>query len=154
MGTRSITKFYQIRYKEDGTKEKDFCGAFYRQFDGYLEGHGKELKELLKGKKIIDGIQDQTIKESFNGIGCMGAWLIGQLKGNEIGSVYMTNEEDSQSYDYTIFNSKDGDIMIMVESYDRVIYKGKIDDMPETEEEISEDILDDEETSEKRRKTQ
>lgn len=46
MGTRSITKFI-----EEG---KEICGL-YRQFDGYPEGHGKELAEFLQNMPIVNG---------------------------------------------------------------------------------------------------
>jgi hypothetical protein len=136
MGTRSVTKFYEV------CKGKErFLGALYRQFDGYLDGHGKELKEFLAGKKVINGISlSEDNSKCFNGIGCLGASTIARFK-TEIGGFYLTEENDEEEYNYKIwakmpdnvFDKPEGIIYIEVKNYDRLLYSGPIDDMPTRE---------------------
>jgi len=122
MGTRSTTKFYE-NYKG----EKYFIGGIYCQFDGYLSGHGKALRDYLKGKKIINGISGQTLREAFNGIDCLGAAVIAHLK-NKIGSVYLCTEENKQAYNYKIW--PEGESIFIEVECGEIIYSGNIDDMP------------------------
>jgi hypothetical protein len=77
--------------------------------DSYPTGLGQEIKDLLNGAKIVNGYGlNMDSPEYFNGMACLGAWLIGKLKlegyGGErretIGSVYLTNSKDRQEYNY------------------------------------------------------
>lgn len=52
MGTRSTTTFY------DGEKP---VWTFYRQYDGYPEGHGLELAAALAGRKMAVGGDIETM---------------------------------------------------------------------------------------------
>src|SRR5512137_2665413 len=99
MGTRSLTYFYH-----DG---KPFC-AFYRQMDGYPEGHGVELGEILAPITLVNGYQlDMKAGTHANGPGCLAAQVIAALK-TDIGSIYMItpNPEDHkegwQEYEYFV----------------------------------------------------
>jgi len=137
MGTRSLTKFVNV------SNGKEHCiGAMYRQFDGYLSGHGAELKKFLSGKKIINGIvANDNIYSCFNGLGCLGASVIKHFKDG-IGHIYLTTSDDNQEYNYKIwaeipegFEQPKGTIMVTVTNYkNEEIYSGPIDDMPTTEE--------------------
>ena len=83
MGTRS-----NVRFKEDGT----VIGCLYRQYDGYPEGMGQDLLDILPGgdPSIVNGFGPRSeIPHSFNGIPCLAAYVTGQLKGSQIGNVYM-----------------------------------------------------------------
>ena len=66
--------------------------TIYRQMDGYLTGLGQDIKDALNGGDVRIGngysTGDATPK-AFNGMGCMAAYLIGKLKGSDIGSVYI-----------------------------------------------------------------
>lgn len=71
MGTRSLTVF----------KERDEeIVVLYRQFDGYLDGHGKDLKEILSDYKIVNGytLEDEHNKVA-NGMGCLAMQVTAQL---------------------------------------------------------------------------
>lgn len=84
MGTRSVTKIY------NDVKKDELLVSIYRQFDGYISGHGYELKNLLSNKRLVNGFQsNMTTEIYFNGMGCMAAWLIGKLKGDNIGHIYI-----------------------------------------------------------------
>lgn len=113
MGTRSLTYFYQ-----DG---KPFC-CFYRQMDGYPEGHGVELGEILAPITLVNGYQmGQSAGDYANGPGCLAAQVIAKLKeAHGLGGIYMhnpnpeDNKEGWQEYEYYVhvntigegFNSK------------------------------------------------
>lgn len=80
MGTRALTVV-----QEDG---KDVI-VMYRQFDGYLDGHGRELAEFLKGVKIGNGIFGDKEMGSFaNGLGCLAAQIVAHFK-TEVGGFYL-----------------------------------------------------------------
>jgi len=79
MGTRCLTVIHDERDEE--------IAFLYRQFDGYPEGHGKELKDFLKGIKIINGIQDTRIGVA-NGANCLAAQIVAHFK-TEVGQFYL-----------------------------------------------------------------
>jgi hypothetical protein len=126
MGTRATTKFYH----KDNEGIKHYVGGIYRQYDGYVGGHGTELKDFLKGKKIINGIQEQTLDNAFNGIACMGAAVIAHLK-EEIGKIYLACEDNTCFYDYILWN-EDENIFIEIHIGDEIFYSGDINDMPDS----------------------
>jgi hypothetical protein len=133
MGKSSTTSFCEI-YED----KEHYVGAMYRQYDGYISGHGADLKKFLKGKKIVNGVGfGADMSKCFNGMGCLGASVIAHFK-KEIGSFYLTNPNDIQSYNYKIyayvpkkFEQPEGTINIKVTNYDdKIFYDGPIDDMP------------------------
>lgn len=94
MGTRSTTKIY------DGN---DLILSLYKQYDGYPDGWGKELKDFLKSGKFTNGFSSTDANSStvFNGIGCFALQLVSHFKGG-CGGLYATTAEDSQAYNYVI----------------------------------------------------
>lgn len=82
MGTRSLVEFQEF----DGTV---LC-TVYRQFDGYPDGMGLDLCEIIGDGRLKNGFgMDDVIPQTFNGMGCLTAYVIGKLKGNAIGNVYI-----------------------------------------------------------------
>lgn len=71
MGTRSLTVFKN----EDGQE----IAVLYRQFDGYLKGMGKDLKDFLKGKRLTNGIGAGD-EANFNGMSDLAVQTIAHLK--------------------------------------------------------------------------
>jgi hypothetical protein len=103
MGTRASVIFIE--------KNQPVC-AIYRQYDGYPEGLGAELKEIVKGGKSINGLgSDRTLGSHFNGAGCMFATMIAKLK-DEAGNVYMCNINDvgNQGEDYVYTVNEKGEV--------------------------------------------
>jgi hypothetical protein len=98
MGTRSTIKFYK-----DGV----FLCAIYQQYDGYLEGVGKELKHYIKSKPFVNGIGNN--RNVFNGAGCFVAQFISNFKV-EAGYLYITTEDNEQEFNYKVnlINSGEG----------------------------------------------
>ena len=103
MGTRSLT------YTYDGDGEKIIC--LYRQFDGYPEGHGLELADVL-------------LNTSNNGIECLSASIVAKLKTGW-GNVYLypvTSGDCGQEYEYHVYEDH-----VEIRGYpfeDRVIFSG------------------------------
>lgn len=78
MGTRSLTHILE---------NKDTLTTMYRQYDGYLSGHGKELAEFLKEIQIVNGYSSDT-NNIANGMGCLTAQLIAHFKDG-CGNIYI-----------------------------------------------------------------
>ena len=79
MGTRSLV--YVIDEK------KNILATIYRQYDGYPEGMGYDLYNVLAGRKLCS---DNDPKEYSNGIDDLAAYLIHELKDDcLIGNVYL-----------------------------------------------------------------
>ena len=90
MGTRSLTYFYN----EEDSKKPFMC--MYRQFDGYPEGHGKELGEFLTGLTIVNGFgTNDKAGTHANGMGCLAAQYIAKVK-TDIGNHYIVEPELQQ----------------------------------------------------------
>lgn len=130
MGTRSIT-----RIQENGKTIIDV----YRQFDGYVDGQGRDLANLLKDRKMTNGIMFGQENNVFNGAGCLAANIVWMMKKNDegaAGGVYV-HEADSENQEYTyIINVSTGEggdwghyvpdayPTITVIHYDETIFEG------------------------------
>lgn len=93
MGTRSTTTIF------DEDNKPLLC--FYRQMDGYYEGHGEELQNFLKEMVVVNGFGSGTPAKAANGMGCLAAQILAHFKQG-IGGIYVVPVGDSQEYNYTI----------------------------------------------------
>jgi hypothetical protein len=95
MGTRSKTTVFDERNKP--------ILSFYRQLDGYFEGHGEDLAKFLENRKIVNGygLKDSEAAKVSNGMSCLAASLIAHFK-KDIGGIYITSHDDDQEYNYDI----------------------------------------------------
>ena len=86
---------------------KTAIACLYRQYDGYIDGHGQDVAKFLAGKGITNGLDG----EKFNGIGDLGIRLFTALKGdaNEGGSFYLQAPDVHNLEEYNYFVSIDGD---------------------------------------------
>ena len=111
MGTRSITKVTQ----EDGKVQ---LVAMYRQYDGYPDGHGLELCEFLKNKKIINGIPIGEPTENLaNGMGCLAAQMVAYFK-TDVGGIYLDPGFSTHiDYSYEIYLSENNEIRLKMWSW-------------------------------------
>lgn len=103
MGTRSITKVMM---------DNKVLVCIYRQLDGYPEGMGADLVDFCKDRTIVNGFGTNTPAKANNGIDCFAASLIGYLKKDQIGGIYIcfadtTANECDAEYEYTISQSND-----------------------------------------------
>lgn len=108
MGTRSLT----IIKDESGTE----ILTLYRQFDGYPEGHGRQLAKFLNGFKVCNGISSYEDPKLANGAGCLAAQVVAYLKRpmktwdgkrhGPVGNVYIYPQgtrDVGEEYIYTVY---------------------------------------------------
>lgn len=126
MSTRSLTRIIDNEFDTN-----ELLCVIYRQFDGYPEVHGAELKEFLKDKTIVNGISATLDKNKYlaNGAGCLAAQLIAHLKDG-VGNIYIEQPslETTQEYVYTITTKSEHPIKLTVQRRNKVIYDGTIND--------------------------
>ena len=111
MGTRSLTFVY------DGDVP---VINIYRQYDGYPSGHGHELAQYLDSKNLVNGFGEQNSFEA-NGMGCLAAQLIVQLK-HGVGGIYIypvSSTDCFQEYEYHVYEDK-----VIVKDPTAVIFEG------------------------------
>ena len=92
MGTRSTTKIY-----ENG----QLLLALYKQYDGYTDGWGQELKDFLHKGVFVNGFNGTKGDLEFNGVGDFVLLLVKEFKEGT-GGLYATTEEDEQQYNYVV----------------------------------------------------
>lgn len=112
MGTRCLTVFTDERDRE--------LVVMYRQFDGYLDGHGKELADFLSGMKIVNGMTGDEPPKFANGMSCLAAQTVCNFK-TEPGGIYLYPAETrdcGEDYIYFVSGKVGEEPMIKVDDYD------------------------------------
>jgi hypothetical protein len=110
MGTRSLTWVYDTYTNEDGNKQHEPIIKLYRQYDGYVSGHGLELAEWLSQYRVVNGLGllDEGVKVA-NGMGCLAAQLVANFKDGP-GQFYLyapvLGRDNWQEYEYHIYADK------------------------------------------------
>ena len=107
MGTRSLTTFVETYKDNSGKKVKNEIVTMYRQYDGYMEGHGKDLANFLAGGKLVSGI-GMDDKVVFNGMGCLSAQVVAHFKDGA-GGFYLqrANKNSGEEYRYKVIGDFD-----------------------------------------------
>ena len=114
MGTRSLTTF------NDEWKDEEIA-VIYRQYDGYPQGHGRELFEFLNEMVVVNGISLNGPPKIANGMDCLAAQVISHLKGSEVGGIYLHKSgtrDIGEQYIYTIYFSEKTLMIKMSNTYD------------------------------------
>jgi hypothetical protein len=126
MGTRSIV------HVKDGRKT---IVTLYRQFDGYPSGMGDDIKRILNNGEveILNGYNGSSkIPAHFNGMGCLAAFLIGELKEQKIGNVYIIPTNSSghgEEYVYTISQKNNQVYMKVQDDWNKtILFNGLLKD--------------------------
>jgi len=127
MGTRATI---HIAKREEGVSfseiPKKKLISIYNHWDGYPEGLGVILAEYLEDKKIVNGLGDREAPV-FNGLGCLAASLIAELKDGP-GDIYIDDPENPHGwidYEYYIWGTEHKDIWISIFDGDECIFVGK-----------------------------
>ena len=143
MGTRSLTRFI-----EDGK----VIAALYGQSDGYVSGHGRDLANILRDGRMVNGYRLDG--KEFNGVGCLAAQVVSGLKDG-VGQYYLCRVDaldEEYSYDLEVrtvkgqrgWSSVDPEIQVTVRGYDgEELFKGTHNEFVQWAflEEIDEDDL-------------
>ena len=127
MGTRAIIN---IARREEGVSFSEIpekvMVSIYNHYDGYPEGLGVTLASYLEGSKIVNGLGGNSY-DVFNGLGCLAASLIAELKDGP-GNVYIEDPEHKHGwidYEYYVWGDTDKDIWISIFSDGDCIFVGK-----------------------------
>ena len=127
MGTRATIS---IAKREKGIsfseKPDKVLVSIYHHYDGYPEYLGVTLANYLEGKKIVNGLGDRSAPV-FNGLGCMAASIIKELK-EEAGNVYIEDPENPHGwldYEYVVWGDSGKGIWISIFDGDLCIFVGK-----------------------------
>jgi len=103
MGTRSLTFVHD--------EEDQILMVMYRQFDGYLEGMGRDLYKFLHGIRMINGISMNDDTGTANGFGCLAAQIVAHFKKG-VGGFYLNAPrklmDAGQEYEYHIYPQPNG----------------------------------------------
>lgn len=114
MGTRSLTTF------DDEWKNEEIA-VLYRQYDGYPQGHGKELFEFLDGRKVGNGIKADSPPKFANGMGCLAAQIVSHFKGDRAGDFYLYasgTRDVGEQYIYKIYFTEETLMIKISNMYD------------------------------------
>jgi hypothetical protein len=116
MGTRCLTVL--VEAAGDGQAKDREVAVLYRQMDGFPEGHGQELVDLLAKVRVVNGYSLQDVEDAksgervvANGSGCLFARLVAELKGKQLGSIYLEAEgtrDRGEEYIYKVEPSGSG----------------------------------------------
>lgn len=94
MGTRSVTRIWN--------EENEPLVTLYRQYDGYIDGHGLELAKLCSAV-ILNGVGDQEYGKHANGAGCLAAQIVSEIKNKQLGNVYIVPHDTlSEEFNYKV----------------------------------------------------
>ena len=97
----------------------------YHHWDGYPEGLGVTLASYLNGYHIVNGMGREN-DNLFNGIGCMAASIVAELKDGP-GDVYIEPRESHSwiDYHYYIWGDYYKSIWISIFDSSECIFVGK-----------------------------
>jgi len=95
MGTRSLTVI------KDGDKNDEEIVVMYSQFDGYLSGHGKLLKEAIGDLEVVNGYSPNNTNVA-NGMSCLAAQLIMKFKQTRYDQQVRMREVMGREYEIEI----------------------------------------------------
>lgn len=114
MSTRSITIL-----KDSWTDHKEIV-VMYRQTDGYLDGHGKDLAEFLNGIVVVNGISlRETGERIANGGSCLAAQVVEHFKNLfGVGGIYLHSAGTrgcDEEYVYTVIPEVGKEIILQVD---------------------------------------
>ena len=119
MGTRSLTYVFSTNQEEAAP-----LVCMYRQYDGYLAGHGLELAEFLKPFKIVNGLGASTPDKVANGMGCLAAQMVSHFKGDGPGQFYLhpteLGQDCCQDYEYHVYK----DVVTVYDSRGNLVFSG------------------------------
>ena len=128
MATRAIVS---IARREEGVsfseKPSKTIVDIYHHYDGYPEGLGVTLASYLHDKKITNGLGSRDDYDYFNGLGCLAASLVAELKDGQ-GNIYIEDPERPHGwidYDYYVWGDDGKDIWISIFDGDECIFVGK-----------------------------
>lgn len=104
MGTLSLT-IIKERWEGKATEE---IVVMYRQYDGNVIGHGRELTKFLKSFTVVNGLGQNSKKVAYGG-GCLAAQIVAKFKKTP-GGFYLHpagTRDIGEEYRYTVICEND-----------------------------------------------
>tara|TARA_R110000824_G_scaffold399220_1_gene604333 strand:+ start:1723 stop:2151 length:429 start_codon:yes stop_codon:yes gene_type:complete len=117
MGTRSLTKVIETWEDTKGKKQRRPITCMYRQYDGYLDGHGQELAEWLAGHTLVNGIPMDPSKPMFNGVDCLAAQMFAHFKDGA-GGIYCMHPDAEDCWEEYLYEISEENKDILLTVYD------------------------------------
>ena len=102
MGTRSLTKVINTWEDKSGKKQRKPITTMYRQFDGYLDGHGLELAEWLNQYTIVNGMGMDDTGSIANGMDCLAAQMFAHFK-EDAGGIYCMHPDAEDCWEEYLY---------------------------------------------------
>ena len=128
MATRATVS---IARREEGVsfseKPNKTIVDIYHHYDGYPEGLGVKLASYLYDKEITNGLGNRDDYDCFNGLGCLAASLVAELKDGP-GNVYIEDKDRPHGwldYKYYVWGDDNKSIWISIFDGDECIFVGK-----------------------------
>ena len=115
MGTRSLTKVIDTyKDKDEKTTKRETITCMYRQFDGYLRGHGLELAEWLQKYTVVNGIKmDHDRDKIFNGMDCLAAQMFAHFK-EDAGNIYCMHPDSRDCGEEYLYEIENGNEYLLI----------------------------------------
>ena len=117
MGTRSLTKVINTWEDTKGKKQRKPITTMYRQYDGYMSGHGIELAEWLSGYTLVNGMPLDKSEPMFNGMDCLAAQMFAHFK-NEAGGIYCMHPDTEDCWEEFLYEIEEIDKQIFITVYE------------------------------------
>ena len=128
MGTRSLTKVIRTWEDTTGKKHRQPRTCMYRQYDGYMSGHGAELAEWLSGYTVVNGIPLDKSEPMFNGMDCLAAQMFVHFKSSgckddgtptsNVGGIYCMHPDASECWEEYLYEISEEDKQIHLTVYE------------------------------------
>ena len=128
MGTRSLTKVIRTWEDEAGKKHRQALTCMYRQYDGYMSGHGAELAEWLSGYTVVNGIPMDRTEPMFNGMDCLAAQMFVHFKSSgckddgtptsNVGGIYCMHPDASDCWEEYLYEISEENKQIHLTVYE------------------------------------
>lgn len=118
MSTPAVVHF------KDGDLDSDTIVTMYRHHDGFPDRLGVDIFESVKTQFEAVGMTAPLPHgpghsfRPFYGMACLTAFLVGQLKGGTLGSVYLyppDSEGVGERYVYTIYVDENNDVCMLID---------------------------------------
>ena len=127
MGTRSLTKVIETWENKKGKKQRRPITCMYRQYDGYLDGHGLELAEWLNQYTVVNGMNMDETRKIANGMDCLAAQMFAHFK-TEAGNIYCMHPDAEDCWEEYLYEISERDEGILLTVYE-MHYKGDAEEI-------------------------
>ena len=120
MGTRSLTYVFST----DGSGDSKPQVCMYRQYDGYLAGHGLELAEFLAPFTVVNGLGMEQSEKVANGMGCLAAQMVSHFIGDKPGDFFLypteLGQNCGQDYEFHVYK----DVVTVYTDHGDLVFSG------------------------------